>query len=143
MTDNQHKGGWTLPPKTKTGPLGRELPDAWIAGFLHGVGKSKWDDMHDYAALCAEQYETARGLTRLDALLLAAVLRSRGKRNSLHDIRRAAIFVETGISAAVRMDFTRRALSAAMSCIASGEPWSPAMQDIFDKAEAELAEREW
>jgi hypothetical protein len=41
-------------------PTGRELTDAWVAGFLHGIARDPWDDMHDYAALCGIEYENSR-----------------------------------------------------------------------------------
>ena len=41
-------------------PTGHEITDAWIAGFLHGIARQPWDDMHDYAALCGIEYENAR-----------------------------------------------------------------------------------
>lgn len=39
-----------------THPTGAVVQDAFIAGFLHGVGRNTWDDMHDYAAVCAVDY---------------------------------------------------------------------------------------
>lgn len=41
-------------------PTGHEVTDAWIAGFLHAVGRQPWDDMHDYAAVCAMDYAASR-----------------------------------------------------------------------------------
>lgn len=58
--------GWTVPaapaaPQAagvgeRTHPTGEAIQDALIAGFLHGVGRDPWDDMHDYIAVCARDY---------------------------------------------------------------------------------------
>lgn len=41
-------------PKVKprmTRPTGDPISDAFIAGFLDGVDRQRWDDMHDFAAM--------------------------------------------------------------------------------------------
>lgn len=43
-------------------PTGNAVQDALIAGFLHGVGRTAWDDMHDYIAVCAVDYGKGKPL---------------------------------------------------------------------------------
>ena len=45
-----------------SGPTGNRIADALTAGFLHGVGRQPWDDMHDYIAVCAVGYVNGEAL---------------------------------------------------------------------------------
>lgn len=45
------------------GVLGQPVPDAFIAGFLHGIGRQPWEDMHDYAAVTALAYAKGEALS--------------------------------------------------------------------------------
>ena len=45
--------------EASSGVTGDAIADAIILGFLHGVGRQPWNDMHDYIAVSALDY--ARG----------------------------------------------------------------------------------
>lgn len=36
--------------------LRRMLSEAWAAGFIAGVGRQPWEDMHDWAWLAGDDY---------------------------------------------------------------------------------------
>ena len=42
------------------GVTGNAIADAVILGFLHGVGRQPWDDMHDYIAVSALDYANSK-----------------------------------------------------------------------------------
>lgn len=60
--------GWDFAPTEPAAPSHRtagewrarreEVAQAWVAGFLNGVRRQPWDDMHDWAALTARDYAT-------------------------------------------------------------------------------------
>jgi hypothetical protein len=50
----------SLPVAHHSHPTGEEVTDAWIAGFLHAIGREPWEDMHDYAAVCGLEYAKVR-----------------------------------------------------------------------------------
>lgn len=45
--------------KRRPGRARVDVAAAWQAGFYKAVGRAEWDDMYDYAALCAKEYADA------------------------------------------------------------------------------------
>lgn len=47
-----------------TGPTGKPAVDAWIAGFLAGIDRKSWEDMHDWAAVSAIEWARSANALR-------------------------------------------------------------------------------
>lgn len=72
MQELRHLAAAPVAPAGTEGPIGHPVADALIAGFLHGVGRQPWDDMHDYIAVCAMDYLKGERLPERKALAARA-----------------------------------------------------------------------